>query len=63
MLFGLPAGDGPVHTDETQAVIIPRAKAGDNNLYGLMQVPGVGGGGIRVERLSDIYKPDCKAPK
>ena len=53
-LFGRPAGHGPVHTNENHAVIIPRPKAGDNNTYSLLLLPGVGGAGIRGERLSDI---------
>ena len=54
VLFGQPAGHGLVHTDEMHAVIIPRTKAGDNNTYSLLQLPGIGGGWIRGERLLDI---------
>ena len=48
------AGHGSVHTDEKYDVMIPRVKSGDNNRYSLLQLPGVGGGGIRGERLSAI---------
>ena len=30
---------GPVHMDENHVVIIPLAKAGDNNMYSLLQLP------------------------
>ena len=53
-LFIRPAGHGPVQTDEKHAVIIPLPKAGDNNTYSLLQLPGIGAGGIRGEGLSDI---------
>ena len=42
------------------AILIPRAKAGDNT-YNFLQLPGAGGGGIRRERLSYIQKQLCKA--
>ena len=45
-LLRRPAGNGPVHTDEKHAVIIPWAKAG-NNMCSPLELPGVGGGGIR----------------
>ena len=54
MLFSQPAGHGPLHTDEKHTVINPRAKSGDNNMHRLLQLPGIGGGEIRGERLSDI---------
>ena len=54
MLFSQPAGHGPVHIDDKHAVIIPQAKTGDNNTWSLLQVPGIGGGEIRGERLSAI---------
>ena len=53
--FSFDAGQGPVHTDENHAVIIPRAKPGDN-IYSLLQLSDVRGGGIRTERLTDIQK-------
>ena len=46
--------DQLIHTDEKHAVIIPRTNAGDNNVYSLLQLPGVRGGGIIGERISDI---------
>ena len=52
MLFGRLAGHGPVHTDENNALFIPWAKAGDYN--SLLQLSGVGSGGTRRERLSNI---------
>ena len=62
-LFGQPAGHGPVYTAENQAVIIPQGKAGDNNTYSFLQLAGIGGGGIRGERLSDIQKQGYQAPQ
>ena len=52
--FGQPAGHGAVHTDDNHNIIIPYAKAGDNNTYSLLQLPAIRVGGIRRERLSDI---------
>ena len=40
-LSSRPAGHGPVHIDEIHAVIIPQAKAWDNNTYSLLQLPGI----------------------
>ena len=54
VLFSQPVGHGPAHIDEKYAVIILRAKVRDNNTYSLLQLPGIGGGEIRGERLSDI---------
>ena len=51
---GHSSGLGLVHTDENHAVIIPLAKAGDNNMCSLLQLSGIGGAGIRGERHSDI---------
>ena len=54
-LFGRgQAGHGPVLTDENNAFFVPRAEAGDHNMYSLLQLSGIGSGGIRRERLSDI---------
>ena len=44
--FGRPAGHGPVHTDANNAFFIPRAKAGHYNKYSLLQLSGVGRGGL-----------------
>ena len=50
-------------TQIKHAVIIPFPKAGDYNTYNLLQLPGVRSGGIRGERLSDIWKQGCQALK
>ena len=60
VLFGLPAGQGLVHTDENNAIFIPRAKVGDNT-YSLLQLSGIGSEEIRRQRLSDILKRGCQA--
>ena len=58
-LFGRPAGHGPVHTNEKHAIIIPQAKAGDNT-YSLLQLSGVGGGGIRGENFQTFRNEAVK---
>ena len=57
--FSRPAGHGPVYRDGNPAVIISRAKAGDHQ-SSLLQLPGISGGGLRRQGLSNIQKRGCE---